>query len=226
MTIGPEHSEKQLDDLLVSDETLSCSAAANDGASTHDLTHKMRMAKSCRSQWDTMKGSEDVRQCGTCRALVVKTQDLSEASLSRMFYANEDVLTTCGTTPQLALTNARKGLFRRIDGAITVGDCYAKRRPQPVTVQVWAVAPFVPGICEYLLTPGYVVPFLNHPIARIAIMFLIVWHAFGLWFFSRTPNTVLQTFIIAAFVTPLMFIWVLGPATIQILMALPTIMTH
>lgn len=33
----------------------------------------------------------------------------------------------------------------------------------------------------YLISPGYIVPFLNHPIARIVLFVLIIWEAIGAW---------------------------------------------
>lgn len=33
----------------------------------------------------------------------------------------------------------------------------------------------------YLISPGYIVPFLNHPIARIVLFALIIWESIGAW---------------------------------------------
>ena len=39
--------------------------------------------------------------------------------------------------------------------------------------------PYVVTLLSYLVSPGYIVPFLNHPIARIVLFFLIIWEAIG-----------------------------------------------
>lgn len=37
----------------------------------------------------------------------------------------------------------------------------------------------------YIMTPGYIVPFLNHPIARIIFIALILWEAVGFWILMK-----------------------------------------
>jgi len=37
----------------------------------------------------------------------------------------------------------------------------------------------------YLATPGYIVPFLNNPIARIVVILLIFWELIGFWILMK-----------------------------------------
>jgi hypothetical protein len=236
MSSTPER-EKQLDELVMSDEAESCSAdeeadgspvnAATEATSTdaraaaHDLAHSMRMAKKCTSDWSNMHGADAIRQCGRCRLLVVKTQDLTEENLSKMLFADEEILRRSGTNPLTALQVAkRNGLFRRTDGAITIGDCYSKRVPRPVTTAIWFALPFAPGLLNFLLAPGYLFPFLNHPMARVVLLAFVAWNFLGAWFFSRTSNRLLQVLIVLFFTTPLVGAFVLGPAVFTIMQAI------
>ena len=41
--------------------------------------------------------------------------------------------------------------------------------------------PYFIMIVTYVLTPGYLVPFLNHPIARLILILLIIWECIGFW---------------------------------------------
>jgi tight adherence protein B len=37
----------------------------------------------------------------------------------------------------------------------------------------------------YIFSPGYMIPFLNHPIARIVLAALIIWEAIGFWILMK-----------------------------------------
>jgi hypothetical protein len=235
MSVSPQQPEKQLDELVASEQVLISSdeeigepqlpAHESPQASAHDMTHSMQMVKKCNSQWDMMAGSDTIRQCGTCRLLVVKTQDLSEDNLSRMLYEKADFLRSCDTNPLSALQDARKnGLFRRVDGAITIGNCYAKRVPKPITVRIWAALPFAPAVFGYVFAPGYILPMLNHPMARLLIVVLMAWHLIGCWLLSRTSNMLLQILTVLIFMAPLGLWFMVGPAVITILQALGPVM--
>ncbi|HEY9785974.1 MAG TPA: type II secretion system F family protein [Candidatus Obscuribacterales bacterium] len=41
--------------------------------------------------------------------------------------------------------------------------------------------PYGITLMTYLASPGYIVPFLNHPIARIVLILLIIWEGIGFW---------------------------------------------
>ncbi len=41
--------------------------------------------------------------------------------------------------------------------------------------------PYLVTLLTYLISPGYIVPFLNHPIARMVLLALIIWEAIGAW---------------------------------------------
>ena len=41
--------------------------------------------------------------------------------------------------------------------------------------------PYGITLMTYLASPGYIVPFLNHPIARIVLIALIIWEGVGFW---------------------------------------------
>lgn len=78
----------------------------------------------------------------------------------------------------------------------------------------------------YVLTPGYIVPLLNHPIARIVICLLTFWElvAMGIhWYFapiSDVNKSVLYTLMTLFFYIPGLLYPMLGPATIAIVSAL------
>ncbi|MBX9668626.1 MAG: type II secretion system F family protein [Candidatus Obscuribacterales bacterium] len=41
--------------------------------------------------------------------------------------------------------------------------------------------PYGITLITYCATPGYIIPFLNHPIARIILLLLVLWEAIGFW---------------------------------------------
>lgn len=45
--------------------------------------------------------------------------------------------------------------------------------------------PYGITLITYAATPGYIVPFLNHPIARIVLLLLIMWEALGFWILMK-----------------------------------------
>lgn len=45
--------------------------------------------------------------------------------------------------------------------------------------------PYLITIVTYVMTPGYIVPFLNHPVARIVMAVLICWELFGFWILMK-----------------------------------------
>lgn len=45
--------------------------------------------------------------------------------------------------------------------------------------------PYGITLMTYLATPGYIVPFLNHPIARLVMIALICWEGIGFWILMK-----------------------------------------
>jgi len=43
------------------------------------------------------------------------------------------------------------------------------------------ILPYGITCLTYVMTPGYIVPFLNHPIARLIFIALIIWEGIGFW---------------------------------------------
>ncbi len=41
--------------------------------------------------------------------------------------------------------------------------------------------PYLVTLLTYLISPGYIVPFLNHPVARLVVFALMAWEGFGAW---------------------------------------------
>jgi tight adherence protein B len=41
--------------------------------------------------------------------------------------------------------------------------------------------PYLVTLLTYLISPGYIIPFLNHPIARLVLLGLILWELLGGW---------------------------------------------
>lgn len=45
--------------------------------------------------------------------------------------------------------------------------------------------PYGITLMTYLATPGYIIPFLNHPVARIIMCLLVVWELIGFWILMK-----------------------------------------
>jgi tight adherence protein B len=45
--------------------------------------------------------------------------------------------------------------------------------------------PYGITLMTYVATPGYIVPFLNHPIARLVMFGLVCWEAVGFWILMK-----------------------------------------
>jgi hypothetical protein len=42
-------------------------------SASHDFTHQIKLARECKSDWETMNGDNCLRQCQRCRLWVWKT---------------------------------------------------------------------------------------------------------------------------------------------------------
>lgn len=47
------------------------------------------------------------------------------------------------------------------------------------------VLPYGITALTYVMTPGYIIPFFNHPIARIVFISLVIWECIGFWFLMK-----------------------------------------
>jgi len=45
--------------------------------------------------------------------------------------------------------------------------------------------PYGITLITYCATPGYIIPFLNHPVARIILLLLIIWELIGFWILMK-----------------------------------------
>jgi Flp pilus assembly protein TadB len=45
--------------------------------------------------------------------------------------------------------------------------------------------PYGITLITYCATPGYIIPFLNHPIARIVLLMLMIWEGIGFWILMK-----------------------------------------
>lgn len=45
--------------------------------------------------------------------------------------------------------------------------------------------PYLVTLLTYLISPGYITPFLNHPIARIVLLALVIWELCGAWILMK-----------------------------------------
>lgn len=86
-------------------------------------------------------------------------------------------------------------------------------------------------VFNYFFVPGYITPFLNHPIGRLSVIVLYAWSMIG-WFVgwcipfsSRGWFKAALACEIVFFSLPAFGIAMLGPAIIQILMAMGPIMS-
>jgi hypothetical protein len=198
-------------------------------AGNHDLTHGMGIAYDCKSAWDSMNGSDCLRQCGRCQLWVVKADGMSDDGFLKLLDDNANLF---NSAIEKASSNSARSvaakfvdfknlkLYRRHDGTFTVGDCYAVRYAKSATVAVYFMLPFVLLGLTYAMAPGYLVPWFNHPIARLVIIALVPWHGLGTWLFSRTSNFALQMVIAVFFMGPLILVPQLGPTTDTIQQAL------
>lgn len=86
--------------------------------------------------------------------------------------------------------------------------------------------PLVVLMLNGLLAPGYIIPFLNHPIGRLMAMFGCVWLVPGFFVMRRFPRLWQITLAQIAFTIPVLLIFMLGPATIGIFSALGPILSQ
>lgn len=88
-------------------------------------------------------------------------------------------------------------------------------------IALWMlILPWGPIAMSFLIVPGHITPFFNHPTAQKFMMAIVVWQAVCCLLAARTNNRTLQ-FFLAVFSAPLvMGAPMLGPAVITILAAI------
>lgn len=82
--------------------------------------------------------------------------------------------------------------------------------------------PYVPLVFSYMAAPGFIIPFLNNPIARIILAILVFWNLIGIYWLLKydVRSIILRAFILLLFGLPLLLAPMLGPVFITIIMAL------
>jgi hypothetical protein len=184
-----------------------------DPSQLHGLLHTFRTAPTCKADWSLMRESPNscIKTCHQCGLDVFKPEELSSEDAIRLMEMRK-------TQP----SRAEMAIVRRSDGTFVLGDCSKKRRLELSTVQV--ALPFVLTGLPCWMAPGLLLPFFNHPVARIVFIALIGLHLFGCWLASLTSSRALRALIFTFFSAPLLFVPVLGPAVITIMQALGPVM--
>lgn len=78
---------------------------------------------------------------------------------------------------------------------------------------------FVILFISYAATPGYIIPFLNNPLARTVAFLLLLWQAFGIALYAYSPvepqRKILfglqTTALLIIFLAPVSLAYLLGP---------------
>lgn len=185
------------------------SVAQNTLQPFHDLIHGAKIARNCESRWDSMQAQTEndcLRQCQRCNLWVVKATDPSSNNFQQLLQNNANLF-------------KNKQLFRCQDGTFTLGDCYAKRYSSYWNVAAASSVPLY-LLLTYIMAPGYIIPFLNHPIGKIVFLGLLAWHILGSLLFARTNNFLLRLAIFIIFSMPLIIVPMIGPAHMGIMQAL------
>lgn len=90
------------------------------------------------------------------------------------------------------------------------------RISQLIALWMW-ILPWGPLALSYLAVPGFVVPFLNHPIAQKFMIAILVWQAFCCLLAARTNNRTLQFFLAVVSAPLAVLAPMMGPAVVTIL---------
>lgn len=130
------------------------------------------------------------------------------------------------------ITDGEGILFNRPQHGARTEEAVAAERKKLLIIygSLVAVQLFV-YICTYLTVPGFITPFLNHPMARIVISTFFIWEV-GLcalhWFLAPISNfgrAAIIAVVVLIGIIPNILLPTLGPACIVILNALGPITT-
>lgn len=78
------------------------------------------------------------------------------------------------------------------------------------------LAPWALFLLAWLLTPGYVVPWLYHPTLRLITLTLAAVSGVLFWVLQYTKSKLIWTLVIVMFVIPICALPMLGPAIVTI----------
>jgi hypothetical protein len=90
------------------------------------------------------------------------------------------------------------------------------RKEQIFALVIFGLA-WCPILGALIVAPGFVTPFLNHPIARLIMLGLTMWQIVCCILISRTKNLNLQVLLAMVSGIPIVLGPMLGPAVITIL---------
>lgn len=87
-----------------------------------------------------------------------------------------------------------------------------------IILLLW-ILPWLLMILVYLVSPGYMVPFLDYPVARMVLIGLFVWESAGCFLLFRFKHPLVWIAVILFCIMPALLIHLLGPAIWTILIA-------
>jgi hypothetical protein len=80
--------------------------------------------------------------------------------------------------------------------------------------------PLLAAFLQYMAAPGFIVPFLNHPIAQKVLLAAFAWLVVGFFMMLRAKKPWQFAVLTFIFPLPVLFLPMLGPAAITIITAL------
>lgn len=86
-----------------------------------------------------------------------------------------------------------------------------------ITAITLALSPLFLWFFAYLAYPGFILPFLNHPIARLVLLAALVWLLIGMAFMLRARKIWQFVLLALLFPVPVNLIPMLGPAVVTII---------
>lgn len=78
------------------------------------------------------------------------------------------------------------------------------------------ILPWGPHLMGYIIAPGFLMPFFNHPVAQKMMIGLFIWQVLCCLLAARTNNRVLQFVLAAVSAPPVVLAPMLGPAVVTI----------
>ncbi|MDZ4836471.1 MAG: hypothetical protein SGJ27_22070 [Candidatus Melainabacteria bacterium] len=87
----------------------------------------------------------------------------------------------------------------------------------------WRADTPIGAIQAYIATPGFVIPFLNHPIARWVLLFAFFWLVIGFLVMKRYNRNWQILIAQCLFTLPVALLPMLGPALVTIIAAIDSV---